>query len=1025
MNHKYILTFVLILGLAQGVWATDYNVGTDSELRSAIASDGANITVTADINLSNSTLSIASGTTVTIDLNGHTLDRKLMKRGEGGGQVITVRSGATLNLSNGTLKGGWGGNAGGLVNESGTVNLTNVTITGCKGDDRGGAICNLGGTLTMTGGSITNNTCFDHGDPVGGGGLFNAEGATATLTNVTITGNEDMVCGGGGICNYGTLNLDGCTITGNKARTVGGGIWSGNEKHLLRMQGANIITDNIAAGVSSNLFMLERRWITLTGPITGSRIGITLDVAPNQFTNGYATYHNGEDPNTFFTCDRPETEYLDLIPNEPHVLYVGELILKKKDLTGKVPYIERSWDSENQKVVCTTKILTEEIGLNDTPTSETQYKRLKNSPGDYLELGTENSELHEYYVVSDEEVNFESLIVIGPNVHIILCDNAWLRLNSAVGVERANSVYFHVQSSGPSMGKLTSGSIGSAGPAQSNGVNIEIHGGNFDLQGNTGCAAIGGNYDINGYINIFDGNIKAIGGDGAAGIGAGSGSSDYGNITIYGGTIEATGSAGIGGGQTCLNGKLTIWGGSITANGRSEAAGIGSNQYSGDYGAGTITINGGYIRAYGDQHGAGIGGGDGVRGGTLNVNGGHVEAYGGTDAAGIGGGEGGNGGIVNITGGYVYAVGNDNGAGIGGGEDGAGADATITGGVVIAKAGGNENHPCAIGRGSDADNSDGQLTFADNLGVFITTDLYRSQKANRVSDCRNYQYVVINRCAHGDATASIIDGDKHNISSCKWCLVTGEDIHSFGNYGECSVCGLIRLEDEGDNSETISHWNNTTKVVTLSGRKLWKDGDWNTLCLPFAVDDFTGTPLEGATVKTLTSTAFADGTLTLNFTEDANNLTSIEAGKPYIIKWTATTPDCIENPVFTDVTISNATSNVETSFADFVGICSPMAIAGEDRSILYLGGSNKLYYPNAATTINACRAYFRLNGIEADDVAEARMFFGEENISSVQSSEFKVHSETDAWYSIDGRKLNSQPTKKGIYLYHGNKIIIK
>ena len=164
----------------------------------------------------------------------------------GDGQVITVRSGATLNLSNGTLKGGWGGHAGGLSNESGTANLTNVNITGCKGDDSGG-----------------------------------------------------------GICNYGTLLLDGCTITGNKARTVGGGIWSGNEKHLLKMQGANIITDNIAAGVPSNLFMKERRLITLTGSITGSRIGIMLDVAPNQFTDGYATYHNGEDPNTFFTCDKP------------------------------------------------------------------------------------------------------------------------------------------------------------------------------------------------------------------------------------------------------------------------------------------------------------------------------------------------------------------------------------------------------------------------------------------------------------------------------------------------------------------------------------------------------------------------------------------------------------------------------------------------------------------------------------------------------------------------------------------------
>lgn len=80
-------------------WATDYNVGTDADLRAAIANDGANITVTADINLSNSTLEITDNRTVTIDLNGHTLDRKLRYRGEGGGQVITVRNGAKLILT--------------------------------------------------------------------------------------------------------------------------------------------------------------------------------------------------------------------------------------------------------------------------------------------------------------------------------------------------------------------------------------------------------------------------------------------------------------------------------------------------------------------------------------------------------------------------------------------------------------------------------------------------------------------------------------------------------------------------------------------------------------------------------------------------------------------------------------------------------------------------------------------------------------------------------------------------------------
>ena len=63
-------------------------ITTESELRSAVQTDGINIKLDNDIDLSNKTLEIVGGTTVTIDLGGHTLDRKLTKRGEGGGQVI-------------------------------------------------------------------------------------------------------------------------------------------------------------------------------------------------------------------------------------------------------------------------------------------------------------------------------------------------------------------------------------------------------------------------------------------------------------------------------------------------------------------------------------------------------------------------------------------------------------------------------------------------------------------------------------------------------------------------------------------------------------------------------------------------------------------------------------------------------------------------------------------------------------------------------------------------------------------------
>ena len=139
--------------------------------------------------------------------------------------------------------------------------------------------------------------------------------------------------------------------------------------------------------------------------------------------------------------------------------------------------------------------------------------------------------------------------------------------------------------------------------------------------------------------------------------------------------------------------------------------------------------------------------------------------------------------------------------------------------------------------------------------------------------------------------------------------------------------GTITLQDADDNSDILTTYAGVTADVTLQGRTLWKDGSWNTLCLPFDVLDFAGTPLEGATVKTLESSAFARGTLTLNFTPDADNLTQIEAGVPYIVKWTSGEP--VTNPTFEDVTISNTLSPVTTDEVSFSGLYSPLTVGQE------------------------------------------------------------------------------------------------
>ena len=123
-----------------------------------------------------------------------------------------------------------------------------------------------------------------------------------------------------------------------------------------------------------------------------------------------------------------------------------------------------------------------------------------------------------------------------------------------------------------------------------------------------------------------------------------------------------------------------------------------------------------------------------------------------------------------------------------------------------------------------------------------------------------------------------------------------------------------------------------TADVTLQGRTLWKDGSWNTLCLPFSLSSLAGTPLEGATVKTLETSSFVRGTLTLNFTKDEENLTSIEAGVPYIVKWTS--GNSITDPTFENVTISNTSRPVTTDEVSFAGLYAPITV-GEEKPVTY------------------------------------------------------------------------------------------
>ena len=257
------------------------------------------------------------------------------------------------------------------------------------------------------------------------------------------------------------------------------------------------------------------------------------------------------------------------------------------------------------------------------------------------------------------------------------------------------------------------------------------------------------------------------------------------------------------------------------------------------------------------------------------------------------------------------------------------------------------------------------------------------------------------------------------------------------------------LLDGADNTSAITLMGNLPESFTysacLNGRTFYKDGYWNTLCLPFDLKDFTGTPLEGATVMEFDFRESAGsgfdsqtGTLTINF----KKVDEIWAGNPYIVRWG--TPDSpagevIENPVFSAVRIKEFKEIDPDQCGDrchdrsvrFYGTYKPVNIYHETTYYtLYLGAENKLYYPtNDSFNINAFRAYFELGkgyffGTSTSNVKEIVLNYGDENTTKI-SWLSEESDKSDNWYSLDGIRMSKKPSTKGIYIHNGRKVVIK
>ena len=383
----------------------------------------------------------------------------------------------------------------------------------------------------------------------------------------------------------------------------------------------------------------------------------------------------------------------------------------------------------------------------------------------------------------------------------------------------------------------------------------------------------------------------------------------------------------------------------------------------------------------------------------------------------IGGGGGGG------AGGFGGAASDIGSGGPGGGGGGGGASGSITY-VYTATSGLSYYQVGALG-GKGGVNADGTAA-ADGEGTMIN-----SEKTNVVFDKDDYKdYTLLGWYNGIDNRAAGGEGANPGAAA------------QSGTYEV--IPAVITLADNADNSTTINTAYRFLANVTLSGRTLYKDGKWNTLCLPFSLSaaqiaahaDFAGATLMTLDVTQKNGFNTEDGTLYLGF----KTATEIEAGVPYLVKWTS--GDDISNPVFQGVTISNSTAQAVESVTagletvQMVGTYSPVSVTADDKSILFLGDANTLYYSTIDRQIRSCRAYFSVPYIKNNAGAKARAFalsFDEEEATGISLTPgpgltpgpSPKGEGSDCWYTIDGRKLSGKPIQRGMYINKGKKILVK
>ncbi len=223
----------------------------------------------------------------------------------------------------------------------------------------------------------------------------------------------------------------------------------------------------------------------------------------------------------------------------------------------------------------------------------------------------------------------------------------------------------------------------------------------------------------------------------------------------------------------------------------------------------------------------------------------------------------------------------------------------------------------------------------------------------------------------------------------------------------------ITLDENSDNIVEAAE-----NVNVMLKRTFYKDGEWNTLCLPFAVAN-AKTAFDGAELREV-DTEKSNGN-TIVFKE----ATAIEAGKPYLIKWANSSAAVNVEKKFEGVTLVAAATPVEVNNGgiSFNGFYKMTEASELGASVAAIGAGNKLFKVTEGKMKGFRAAFVLSSGAEATGyrvVIDGTATGIEDLVIDGVKANGRVYNLNGQYV---GNSLNGlQP---GLYIQNGKKIVVK